>query len=70
MPWIWFVVKWPLVALGAYLVLMLAFEEIAEGRFGLGTGFAAALIVATIKGILMAVTGPPPPPRRTDLKSR
>ena len=68
MSWIARLAKWLLVALGAYLVFMLAIEEMAEGRFGLGTGFAAAIIVATIKGLLMA--GRPPRPHRSGLGSR
>lgn len=68
MSWIAGMAKWLLMTLGAYLVLMLAVEEFTEGRFGLGLGFAAAILVATIKGLLMA--GTLPPPRRTDPKSR
>ena len=46
--------KWLLVAVGAFAALALAVREIREGRVGLGTGIAAAVVVGVIKGILMA----------------
>jgi uncharacterized membrane protein YhiD involved in acid resistance len=48
------ILKWTLVALGAYLVIGLMFDEIRERRVGLGTGVLVMLATALIKGISIA----------------
>lgn len=61
--------RYGLAALGAYLVFGLAVIEVREGRYGLGTGFAAAIVVATIKGLLMGWHSLQSDSHPTDLRS-
>lgn len=60
--WSYLSLKWYLIIGGAIGLCGLAVEEIRERRVGLGTGMVVALVFAAIKGISMAVTGPPPAP--------
>lgn len=65
--WPYVAFKWVLIALGAFAAAGLAYREIVEEhRIGLGTGIAVAVLLAVIKGVLMAVrsTPPAPPPPR------
>ena len=58
--WGFLTIRWLLIALGAFLVVGLAREEIAAGRVGLGTGVAVAVVLACVKGVAMALTGSAP----------
>jgi hypothetical protein len=58
--------KWTLVALGAYLVVGLAGIELAESRVGVGTGVTAALVLAIIKGAVLALQRSPQPPTASE----
>jgi hypothetical protein len=63
------VVKWGLVALGAFAGVGLAINEWHEGRVALGTGIVAALALALVKGVFMALSAAPPPPHRNGPES-
>lgn len=48
------VIKWSLVALGAYLACGMAVIELHERRVGIGLGLVVACALAGIKGVIMA----------------
>jgi hypothetical protein len=55
--WPYVTLKWFLAAMGLYMLIGMAFQERAEGRLGIGLGFVTMIILATVKGVLMAMSG-------------
>lgn len=52
--------RYGLIALGAWCACYQAIVELGERRVGIGTGIATALLLAGIKGVLLAITGHTP----------
>lgn len=50
--WLFWFIKWNLVAMGAAACVGLAVDEIREKRVGLGTGVVTAVTFGTIKALL------------------
>lgn len=58
--WSYHAIKWLLIAVGAYATIGTAYIEVfQEHRLGLGSGIVVAFLLATIKGILGAITASP-----------
>lgn len=58
--WPYLGLRWFLISMGVFLACALAAEEWQEHRVGLGTGIAVVSILAVIKGVITAITSPPP----------
>lgn len=52
--WPYRVLKWSLIAVGAYLAIGSAWVELSEKRVGIGSGIVVTVILATVKGLLTA----------------
>lgn len=52
--------RWFLIVMGVYLMLMSAVTELSQGRLGIGIGVVTAVCFALIKGVSMAITGSRP----------
>jgi hypothetical protein len=50
--WPYLALRWFLLLIGIYLGFGLAFVELSEGRVGLGTGLALAMITAAIASLV------------------
>ena len=52
--WPYVGLKWGLITLGAWLIVMSAIGEIERGELGIGTGTVFAFTLALIKGVVIA----------------
>ena len=60
-------IRWPyrglkylLVTLGVYLAIGSAYLEVTDGRLGIGLGICTVLLMASVAGLLEAVSGHTP----------
>jgi O-antigen/teichoic acid export membrane protein len=54
--WSYLAVKWYLAASGAMMAVVLAVDELKDGRAGLGLGIVVTLFFVAIAGVLGAIS--------------